>query len=143
VRIRSLSPLLAVFITVLPASPQELHWYRGNTHTHTINSDGDTSPDAVVRWYKEHYYQFIFVTDHEYITDAAPLNAIYAASERFLLLPGQEITQVGRGPKTVICPHQCLVRFKGDLACRDEKVHGFGMWGLCASVGATSRDISD
>ena len=71
------------------------NWYRGNTHTHTINSDGNAAPDSVARWYKEHDYQFLFITDHEYVTDPAPLNAILGASERFLLLPGQEITQWG------------------------------------------------
>jgi hypothetical protein len=80
------------------ASPK-LNWYRGNTHTHTVNSDGNTSPDTVARWYKEHDYQFLFITDHEYLTDPAPLNQMLAASERFLLLPGQEITQWGEDPK--------------------------------------------
>ena len=82
-----------------PVSAQELYWYKGNTHTHTVNSDGDTAPDAVARWYKEHDYQFLFITDHEYLTDPAPLNAILGANERFLLLPGQEITQWGKDPK--------------------------------------------
>jgi hypothetical protein len=76
-----------------------LHWYKGNTHAHTINSDGDASPDVVARWYKEHDYQFLFITDHEYVTDAAALNAIFGATERFLLLPGQEVTQWGDDPK--------------------------------------------
>jgi len=73
-------------------------WYRGNTHAHTINSDGDAAPDTVARWYREHGYQFLFITDHEYITDPAPLNAILGASERFLLLPGQEVTQWSANP---------------------------------------------
>ena len=30
-------------------SPDALHWYKGNTHTHTLNSDGDSTPDDVVR----------------------------------------------------------------------------------------------
>ena len=25
-------------------------WFKGNTHTHTLNSDGDSTPDEVVRW---------------------------------------------------------------------------------------------
>ena len=29
-----------------PAS--KLNWYRGNLHTHTINSDGDSSPSDVL-----------------------------------------------------------------------------------------------
>lgn len=28
-------------------------WFKGNTHTHTLNSDGDSTPDEVVRWYRE------------------------------------------------------------------------------------------
>src|ERR1700722_2663169 len=80
------------------ARAAEWHWYRGNTHTHTINSDGDASPDAVVRWYKEHDYQFLFITDHEYVTNPARLNELFGASERFLVLPGQEITQWGADP---------------------------------------------
>jgi hypothetical protein len=74
-------------------------WFKGNTHTHTINSDGDSAPDVVARWYREHGYQFLFITDHEYLTDPTPLNALLGAKERFLLLPGQEITQWGEDPK--------------------------------------------
>ena len=74
------------------AHAQELHWYRGNTHTHTLNSrGGDTAPYGVALWYREHGYQFIFITDHdEYLTDVAPLNALLGRSEWFLILPGQE-----------------------------------------------------
>jgi hypothetical protein len=75
------------------------HWYRGNTHTHTINSDGDSAPDVVVRWYREHGYQFVFITDHEYVTDVAALNVLLGADDRFLVLPGQEVTQWGEDPK--------------------------------------------
>lgn len=68
-------------------------WYRGNTHAHTLNTDGDTPPDGVVRWYREHGYQFVVITDHEYVTDVAPLNALFGAAGRFLVIPGQEVTQ--------------------------------------------------
>lgn len=74
-----------------------LKWYRGNTHTHTLNSDGENTPDDVVRWYREHDYQFLVITDHEYLTDPAPLNAIFGRDERFLLIPGQEVTGRAEG----------------------------------------------
>ena len=48
-------------------------WYRGNTHTHTLNSDGDSTPDEVVRWYREHGYQFLVLTDHNFLTSVAGL----------------------------------------------------------------------
>jgi hypothetical protein len=76
-----------------PVMAQELHWYRGNTHTHTVNSDGDSTPQAVARWYREHGYQFLVITDHEYLTDVTPLNGVAGALGKFLLIPGEEITQ--------------------------------------------------
>lgn len=74
------------------AAAQE-RWYRGNTHTHTTNSDGNMPPADVVRWYREHDYDFVVITDHEFITDVAPLNAEFGADGSFLVLPGEEITQ--------------------------------------------------
>lgn len=68
-------------------------WYKGNTHAHTLNSDGDSPPVDVVRWYRTHGYQFTFITDHEYITDAAALNATFGRAERFLVMSGQEVSQ--------------------------------------------------
>lgn len=73
------------------------HWYRGNTHTHTKNSDGDGNPMRVVEWYRDHGYQFIFITDHEYATPVAGLNSVMGAPGRFLVLPGQELTQWSYG----------------------------------------------
>ena len=67
-------------------------WYKGNTHTHTLNSDGDTAPDEVARWYREHGYQFLVLSDHNYLTSVAGLNALMGADERFLLIPGEEVT---------------------------------------------------
>ncbi len=83
-----------IFLPEGPAAspPPELNWYKGNLHTHTINSDGDSSPDTVARWYKEHRYQFLVLTDHNYLTAPAGLNAVFAADERFLLISGEEVT---------------------------------------------------
>jgi hypothetical protein len=67
-------------------------WYKGNTHTHTINSDGDSTPDDVVRWYREHRYNFLVLTDHEFVTPVDGLNATFGAEEKFLVIPGQEVT---------------------------------------------------
>jgi len=96
IRLRfSLIPLIVGVLAIGTSDPvaAETHWYRGNTHTHTVNSDGEESADSVARWYKEHGYQFLFITDHEFVTDVAPLNALLGAAEHFLVLPGQEVTQ--------------------------------------------------
>jgi len=39
---------------VLTAQLRTPRWYKGNTHTHTLNSDGDSHPDDVVKWYRSH-----------------------------------------------------------------------------------------
>lgn len=78
---------------------QGLRWYKGNTHTHTLNSDGDSSPDEVARWYREHGYQFLVLTDHNFLTSVEGLNALMGADEQFLILPGEEVTdRIGEAP---------------------------------------------
>ena len=78
-------------------STQPLQWYKGNTHTHTVNSDGDSSPDEVVRWYKEHNYHFLVLSDHNFLTEVEGLNSIFAAREQFLLINGEEVTDSFEG----------------------------------------------
>ena len=67
-------------------------WYKGNTHTHTLNSDGDSTPDEVVRWSREHGYHFLVLTDHNFLTAVDALNALHGADERFLVIRGEEVT---------------------------------------------------
>lgn len=67
-------------------------WYKGNTHTHTLNSDGDSTPDDVAKWYRTNGYNFLFITDHEYITNVAPLNHLFGKPEAFLVIGAQEVT---------------------------------------------------
>jgi hypothetical protein len=75
-----------------PQSESAGRWYKGNTHTHTLNSDGDSTPDEVVRWYREHGYHFLVLTDHNYLTSVDGLNALHGAGEKFLVIPGEEVT---------------------------------------------------
>ncbi len=96
---RTLIESLCVCAVIACGAPANAAWYRGNTHTHTLNSDGNAAPDMVVRWYREHAYQFVVITDHEYITDVAPLQALFGAQEQFLVMQGQEITQAVKDPK--------------------------------------------
>lgn len=79
-------------------TPPELHWYRGSTHTHTRGGDVDGTPDFVARWYREHSYQFVVITDHEFVTDVDPLNALFGKPGQFLLMRGQEVTQIVSDP---------------------------------------------
>lgn len=74
------------------ATRAQTRWFKGNTHTHTINSDGDTAPDEVVRWYREHGYHFLVLSDHNFLTSVDGLNALLGADQRFLVIPGEEVT---------------------------------------------------
>ena len=67
-------------------------WLKGQLHTHTLNSDGDSTPDDVVRWYREHGYNFVAITDHNYLTSVDGLNALHGADDRFLVVKGEEVT---------------------------------------------------
>jgi hypothetical protein len=83
---------LWAFLPAQTAPEREWRWFKGNLHTHTINSDGDSAPDAVARWYKEHRYNFLVLTDHDYLTEPEGLNALFAARDKFLLIPGEEVS---------------------------------------------------
>ena len=92
--------LMLFFLTgLLPPSQALPKWYKGNTHTHTINSDGDSAPDEVARWYKEHRYNFVVISDHNFLTDVSGLNAVMAAREKFLVLSGEEVTDGFTNPE--------------------------------------------
>lgn len=76
-----------------PSSPAPAaRWYKGNTHTHTINQGGDSTPAEVVRWYREHGYQFVVITDHNMLTRVDSLNSVFGAEEKFLVMQGEEVT---------------------------------------------------
>ena len=86
-------------LALKPSSPQALRpsspddsWFKGNLHTHTLNSDGDSTPDDVVRWYREHGYNFVAITDHNYLTSVDGLNAVHGADDKFLVVKGEEVT---------------------------------------------------
>ncbi|HMF98443.1 MAG TPA: CehA/McbA family metallohydrolase [Vicinamibacterales bacterium] len=102
--ITSLSVLAAVALGVRPfgtptvaAQSAALRWYKGNTHTHTLNSDGDSTPDEVARWYREHGYQFLVLTDHNHLTRVDGLNSILGADDQFLIVKGEEVSDRADG----------------------------------------------
>ncbi|MGH9362514.1 MAG: PHP domain-containing protein, partial [Thermoanaerobaculia bacterium] len=82
-------------------------WFKGNTHTHTLNSDGDSPPSVVARWYRDQGYDFLVLSDHNFLTrvdvlqeeiDREIARANKEAKEAkemkppFLLIPGEEVS---------------------------------------------------
>ncbi|UCD76428.1 MAG: hypothetical protein JSV91_05780 [Phycisphaerales bacterium] len=44
-------------------------WFKGNTHTHTLWSDGDAAPEMVTEWYRDHDYNFLVLSDHNILSE--------------------------------------------------------------------------
>ena len=61
-------------------------WFKGNLHTHTNKSDGDSSPETVVDWYSNNKYDFLVLSDHNHLT------ILDSDQKKLLLIPGEEIT---------------------------------------------------
>lgn len=75
---------LLILLSILLALKADAAWFKGNTHTHTLESDGDSSPEEVVRWYQDHGYDFLVITDHDKVSRVA--------GGSMVLIPGEEIT---------------------------------------------------
>jgi hypothetical protein len=88
----SVALVTASSVDQVPGPKPQANWYKGNLHTHTVNSDGDSTPDDVVRWYRERDYQFLTLTDHNYLTSVDGLNAVHGADDKFLVMKGEELT---------------------------------------------------
>ena len=43
---------------------EELHWFKGNTHTHSLWSDGNDFPEMISDWYASQGYDFLAMSDH-------------------------------------------------------------------------------
>ncbi|MEX0326246.1 MAG: CehA/McbA family metallohydrolase [Puniceicoccaceae bacterium] len=73
-------------------------WYRGNTHAHTeICGHADSTPEAVARWYLDHGYHFLVLSEHNHFIDPATVELPDPRRKDFILIPGEEVT----GKKTI------------------------------------------
>ena len=70
----------------------DYQWFKGSLHAHTNESDGDSPPERVWEWHREHGYDFLVITDHNVLTEAD--SAAAGEGQRPLLIPGEEITLV-------------------------------------------------
>jgi hypothetical protein len=58
-------------------------WLKGNTHTHTLWSDGDGAPELVVDWYERRGYDFLVLSDHN----------VLSRGERWFGVDGQRLSE--------------------------------------------------
>jgi hypothetical protein len=76
---------IVVFLLAFVCVDVDAAWLKGNLHTHTLESDGDSTPAEVVRWYAEHGYDFLVITDHDKVTRVEDGRGL-------VLIPGEEVT---------------------------------------------------
>lgn len=76
---------IVALLLILGAFPLRAAWLRGNLHTHTLESDGDSTPAETAQWYRDHGYDFLVITDHDKLTRLD-------APEGLVLIPGEELT---------------------------------------------------
>ena len=65
--------------------PKDGNFYKANLHSHTTDSDGFLSPQALCDMYKEHGYSVLCITDHDRMLDRSEL-----CDDGFLVLNGFE-----------------------------------------------------
>lgn len=82
---------LVFLLSCVGVAAQPQRWYKGNTHTHTTRSDGDSSVEEVVDWYYKQGYNFLALTDHNktFLPDSC---RAFNLSANFILLSGNELT---------------------------------------------------
>ena len=65
--------ILLILISLLPlqgiSQDRNLKWFKGNTHTHSLWSDGNEFPEMIIDWYKTNGYDFISLSDHNILAD--------------------------------------------------------------------------
>lgn len=79
--------LTYLLISLFSLCSAQVKWFKGNIHTHTTNSDGKLLPDSLVNVYKSIGYDFLVITDHNFVTSIAK----YVTPD-FLMINGEEIT---------------------------------------------------
>ena len=62
-------------------------WFKGNTHAHTLWSDGNDFPEMVAGWYEQHGYDFLCLSDHN----------ILSRGERWMSAAKVEARRRGKG----------------------------------------------
>lgn len=70
-------------------------WFKGNLHTHSLNSDGNLTVKQLTSLYRSCGYDFLSITDHGVLTVTEGLS-----TPRFLLIPGEEVSVGASGAGT-------------------------------------------
>ncbi len=59
-----------------------VRWWRGNLHTHSLWSDGNDFPEMITKWYVDHGYHFLALTDHNVLSQGERWMDLAAIEQR-------------------------------------------------------------
>ena len=66
----SVASLLYVFASAAdPLQQEDVTWWKGNIHTHSLWSDGNDFPEMIAHWYRSHGYNFLALSDHNVLSE--------------------------------------------------------------------------
>jgi len=110
---------------------------RGNIHTHSLRSDGDSPAEVVMAWYRDHGYDFLALTDHNRHLDVSDYQHIENGS--FVLIPGEEVSMAAAGKPihvNALCTHSTIgeARFDSRTAAVQWAVDQIGSQGGVALI---------
>ena len=94
-------------VKLVSSYEKDLHWLRGNLHTHTTMSDGAREPETVIKDYEAREYDFLSLSDHDVLVNPDA----YRSITKMTLIPGVEITANGPhilhvNPQSIVSPHE-------------------------------------
>ena len=61
--------LVLACVPCLRGQDAAARWYKGNTHAHSLWSDGRDFPEFVIKHYRDHGYNFFCLSDHNVLAD--------------------------------------------------------------------------
>ena len=108
---------------------------KGALHVHTTLSDGKLTPEEAAAVYKRLGFDFIAITDHDYLIRPGAIEALPAEHAGVLILPGVELTVYERG-------YVHLNRIRGAtevLHVFNHRRYNLPLDGLIALVAAVAR----
>ncbi len=56
-------------LALICTAPAQATWYKGNTHAHTLWSDGEAAPEQVAAWFKDRGYHFLCLSEHHILQE--------------------------------------------------------------------------
>ena len=74
-------------------------WYRGNTHSHSTESDGRLPIADRFAQYRDGGYDFLVLTDHRKVNDVSA-----HSRDGFLAISGSEVGSPGRSARPGLTP---------------------------------------